>query len=192
MSLDAKEYVVVKADQVAASGNKTLRTVDRSLGIIALGAVGFGFCMLYELVSDFGGRLSEAVEDVTVGIDVAPEVFSDAGYAVLEEHYRGKGWLRYRLWLRDYENARRVHGVSGTVRALPSAAAKVKEWQDIIVKKQPEVIPVESRVKIHPVDRVVGRVLNNRRTYWGVVGGLALLPAIPAVGNILKETVRDE
>jgi len=194
MSLDAAEYAVVKVDEIhdELRRSKSYRALEQGITVIALGTMAYGFCMLYELISDFSGKLAEAVGDVTTGIDVAPEVFSDEGFTVLEEHYKAKGWLQYRLWLRDYENARRVYGVEGTIKALPSAAAKVKEWQDLIVKRSPEIIPVESRIKIHPVDRVVGVVLNNRRTYFGLVGGLALLPAVPAVGSILRSSLKHE
>lgn len=192
--MSPREYALLRAQAVESyvHQSKALSTIDRSLSLVALGLVGYGFCMMYELISDYAGKLEEAVSDVTVGIDVHPEVFGSQGRAILDAHYRARGWVRYRLWLRDYENASRVYAVSGTVKALPSAAAKVHTWESIISRAAPDVVPPGEVARVHPVDRVTGLVLNNRRTYFGVVGGLALLPAVPVVGSILRGSMKDE
>ena len=196
MSLDAAEYAVVKVDEIRDElrRSRSYRALEQGVTVIALGTMAYGFCMLYEVLSDVGNKVEEIIGNVVEGIPVSDVVFTDEGFTILEAHYEAKGWLAHWSFLRLYEDLRSKYQGSPD-KALPYTArvqATVAEWTGIIRKVKPEVIAVNEVPKIHPVDRVVGAILNNRRTYFGLVGGLALLPAVPAVGGILRSSLKHE
>jgi len=194
MSVKAIEYAIVKADQAAQLGGNTFKTLDRSLTIITLGTLTYGFCILYSVVSDLGNKvadLMEPVTDILTGVPVPEEIFSDEGFAILEAEFQGRGWVDYRLFLMSYDKAKAAWiRNAGFVRVLPMGADELAGWQRIILKARPGFISSDRAVKFHPVDRVVGIIMKNHRTYFGIVGGLALLPAVPAVGSILRGSFR--
>jgi len=195
MSLDAAEYAVVKVDEIHGElrRSRSYRALEQGVTVIMFGVLGYGFCMLYEVLSDMGNKVEEIIGNVVEGIPVSDAVFTDEGFTILEAHYEAKGWLAHWSFLRLYEDLRSKYQGSPD-KALPYTArvqATVAEWTAIIRKVKPEAI-TEDVPKIHPVDRVVGAILNNRRTYFGLVGGLALLPAVPAMGSILRSSLKHE
>ena len=194
MSVDAAAYAVVKVDEIHGElrRSRSYRALEQGVTVIGFGVLCYGFCMLYEVLSDMGNKVEEIIGNVVEGIPVPESVFTDEGFTILEAHYEAKGWLAHWSFLRLYEDLRSKYQGN---KALPYTArvqAKVAEWTAIIRKVKPEAITEEKIPKIHPVDRVVGAILNNRRTYFGLVGGLALLPAVPAVGSILRSSLRHE
>ena len=196
MSVDAAAYAVVKVDEIhdELRRSRSYRALEQGVTVIGFGVLCDGFCMLYEVLSDMGNKVEEIIGNVVEGIPVSESVFTDEGFTILEAHYEAKGWLAHWSFLRLYEDLRSKYRGSPD-KALPYTArvqATVAEWTGIIRKVKPEAIAVNEVPKIHPVDRVVGAILNNRRTYFGLVGGLALLPVVPAVGSILRSSLKND
>ena len=174
-------------------GSPGLRAIESSVTVVALGTVIYGGALLYTMLADTGNRLAEAVGDAVEGVLVSPIVFSDEGFQVLKENILAKkgGAIRFLEFNLDYQRARDEFQSTGSVKALPGTAARVKHWEDVIAHKAPELLGKGERLaRVHPFDLAVGRLVNNRATFWGVVGVLALVPVVPVIGSIVKEGIR--
>lgn len=174
-------------------GSPGLRAVESSVTVIALGGVIYGGAMLYNIMSDVSNRVEEAIEDATTGIQVSPVVFSDEGFEVLKKYQLGKpfGYVRFLEFNMDYQRARTEFQGTGMVKALPGTAARVKHWEDVIARQAPQLLAKEEKLAyVHPFDLAVGSLLNNRATFWALIGFVALVPVVPVIGAIFRDGMK--
>ena len=195
-SVEAPEYIIKRVDDLEdrVRGSPGIRAIERSVTVLGLGTVIYGGAVLYNVISDLSNRVDEAVDDAVRGVNVSPIVFSDEGRKVLEADQLGKkfGYIRLLEFRLDYDRAQQEYKSTGMVKALPGTAARVKHWEDVIAHKAPQLLSENEKLaRVHPFDRAVGSLLNNRSTFWMVIGGLALVPMLPVLGGIIKEAVND-
>lgn len=171
--------LVRQAESVRAR-NQAVNAVYQSGSIIALGATLYFGCCLYSALSE----LKAAVEGVTMGVDFNPAIFDEGAYEVLNAHYSRRGWLHGQGFRVRYAEARSQYQDTGEVRAAPWANHVCERWEKVLV--QHGYLGEEDRVAVaHPIDKLTGEVLSNK-WYWGVVLGLAALPAVPVVRDVIE------
>ena len=196
MSLEAEEYTIVKADEVKPV--RGLRQFERSATVLAFGGLIYGGFILYNILSGTVDEIRELTGEGGGGHFINPIVFTKEGRVTIYNYLKGRyGLIRAQIFAWDWSAyEKRYDPGSGILKAItPVAAAAVHNWEDILVR---EGLIVEDAAdkkarKLHPVDKVVGRVLSRGGTkmYWGVVLGLMVVPALSVVGGIIRESVKD-
>lgn len=178
---------LVRDAERRAERERYVGAVYRSGTVLALGATLYFGCWVYSAFSNMREEFNEFVTGMTQGAEVAPEVFSDEGFQILDEHYAGRGLRAQGGFRRDYSRAEMLYKRDGKIKALPWALDKVDKWEGVLASHG----VIEQRVStVHPVDKTVGIVLNNK-WYWGAVLGLAALPAFPVVRDVMENAKRE-
>lgn len=174
-------------------GSPGLRALESAATVIGLGTLFFIGAVGYNILSDVSNKVTESIEDATTGINVSAVVFSDEGFRVLKAWQLSKrfGYVRFLEFNTDYQRARGEFENTGTVKALPGTAARVKAWEDAIVRLAPELLSEgEKLARVNPFDNAIGTLLNNRGTFFAAVGAVALVPVVPVLGDIFREGLR--
>jgi len=194
--VDVPEYALVKVDQVEQTirSGRSFRAFERSATVLAFGTMIYAGFLGYSVISDMTAKIKEMQYDLVEGQDVHPTVFSDEGYAELIAYHKGKrgvfkGWNIWKF-MEHYKAAKAMYEETGVVKALPWTVDMVDHWEAILIRRgliMPGEAVASAKGGVHPVDKVVGKVLNNSATYWGVVLGLTVVPALPVVASIIKE-----
>jgi len=157
-------------------------------GAVILGFTGLGFLgmVLYNVLDDTQSRVDEAIDGITGGFDVSPVLFTDEGFEFLNDHFFRKGvvpWLSFRT---NYARAEGEFNKTGVVKGSPIVGNMLRHWEEIL-ESGGLILPEQKSEALHPMDRVAGWVLANRRTYFGVGIGVAMLPSLRFAVDVLRE-----
>ena len=195
MSVEAQEYVVRRVDELEQRirGHPGIRAVETSLTVLALGGtVWLGF-KGYDVMSDMALATDEALRGVKgyispLEVEVNAAALTDEALGIMRVRW-GK---RSRLALAV--NTGRFKAIRGK---LNEGVGELKT-QDIRFMKGVEshlvkvgyIVREETTGRMHPLDRATGFILESK-LFPMLVLGVALLPILPVVGGIFRESIRN-
>lgn len=190
--VNVPEYVMVRADQLSSnlhSGRK-FKAFERSAAILGFGALIWGGFFLYDLFSNTVRELEQRFSVLTKSplaeteAVVNPAVLTEEGIAEAVRNFKGGpffGKEAYELSLRAVAEKVNEAGVGTLTNA---EVAFIKKAEGRLVKSG--MLTQSMVVKVHPVDRCADFVIRDKN-YWAIVLGLMVVPALPVVGEIVRE-----
>jgi len=196
MALEASEYMMVRADQLHQSlqSSPGFRAVERAGTVLALGALGWVAFKMYDASSDITLAADEAMRGVEgyispLEVEVNQAALTDDALNIMRKKWGAES--RYNLTVNTYrfnEIRKKLTGGEGSLKTYDIQFMKGVESHLV---KVGYISREETTGELHPLDKAARWVLHSK-AYPALILGVALLPAVPVLGGIIKETVRSD